>query len=87
MTVSYIIPSLIGLDKTLETLDTNYAHFNKALRTGLCSHFQHLIHQNEMMVSTVLDPRIKLQVLKYFRIVTFRLGTIQESMLDFIVNY
>ncbi|XP_011620089.2 v-myb avian myeloblastosis viral oncogene homolog-like 2a isoform X3 [Takifugu rubripes] len=61
VTVSYIIPSLIGLDKTLETLDTNYAHFNRALRTGLCSHFRHLIHQNEMIVAAVLDPRIKLQ--------------------------
>lgn len=67
MTVSYIIPSLVGLDKTLETVDTNYTHFNRALRTGLCSHFQDLIHQKEVIVTTVLDPRIKLQVLKYFK--------------------
>uniref|UniRef100_H3D389 HAT C-terminal dimerisation domain-containing protein n=1 Tax=Tetraodon nigroviridis TaxID=99883 RepID=H3D389_TETNG len=61
VTISYIIPSLIGLDKALETLDTNYTHFNRALRTGLCTHFQDLIHQNEMIIATVLDPRIKLQ--------------------------
>lgn len=66
VTVSYIIPSLIGLDKALETIDTNYTHFNRALRTGLCTHFQDLIQQNEMIVTTVLDPRIKLQVPKYF---------------------
>lgn len=80
MTVSYIIPSLVGLDKALETLDTNYIHFNRALRTGLCTHFQDLIHQNEMIIATVLDPRIKLQVLKYFKSMTFRLGIIQESI-------
>lgn len=63
MTISYIIPSLIGLDKTLESLATNYTHFNKALRTGLHSHFQALVHQKDMVLAAVLDPRIKLQVL------------------------
>lgn len=62
MTISYIIPSLVGLDKTLENLATNYTHFNKALRTGLRLHFQDLMHQKDMILATVLDPRIKLQV-------------------------
>nr|XP_046252311.1 v-myb avian myeloblastosis viral oncogene homolog-like 2a isoform X2 [Scatophagus argus] len=62
VTISYIIPSLIGLDKTLEILVTNYTHFNKALRTGLHTHFQSLIHQKDIILATVLDPRIKLQV-------------------------
>lgn len=79
MNVSYIIPSLIGLDKALETLETNYTHFNKALRTGLCTHFQDLIQQNEMICTTVLDPRIKLQVLKYFTSMIFRLCVIQKK--------
>nr|XP_046252309.1 v-myb avian myeloblastosis viral oncogene homolog-like 2a isoform X1 [Scatophagus argus]XP_046252310.1 v-myb avian myeloblastosis viral oncogene homolog-like 2a isoform X1 [Scatophagus argus] len=61
VTISYIIPSLIGLDKTLEILVTNYTHFNKALRTGLHTHFQSLIHQKDIILATVLDPRIKLQ--------------------------
>lgn len=79
MNVSYIIPSLVGLDKALETLETNYTHFNKALRTGLCTHFQDLIQQNEMICATVLDPRIKLQVLKYLTSMIFRLCVIQKK--------
>ncbi|XP_068607474.1 uncharacterized protein [Brachionichthys hirsutus] len=61
LTYSYIIPSLIGLDKTLESLTTNYTHFNKALRTGLHTHFQSLVHQKDKILATVLNPRIKLQ--------------------------
>ncbi|XP_030589655.1 v-myb avian myeloblastosis viral oncogene homolog-like 2a [Archocentrus centrarchus] len=61
LTVSFIIPSLIGLDKTLENRVTNYTHFCKALRTGLCTHFQPVIHQKDMIIAAVLDPRIKLQ--------------------------
>uniref|UniRef100_A0A3Q0QVU7 MYB proto-oncogene like 2 n=1 Tax=Amphilophus citrinellus TaxID=61819 RepID=A0A3Q0QVU7_AMPCI len=61
LTVSFIIPSLIGLDKTLENRVTNYTHFCKALRTGLCTHFQPVIHQKGMIIAAVLDPRIKLQ--------------------------
>lgn len=61
VTISFIIPSLIGLDKTLENRVTNYAHFKKALRTGLHTHFQSLIHQKDMILAAVLDPRIKIQ--------------------------
>lgn len=61
VTVSSIIPSLIDLDKTLESRVNNYTHFNKALRTGLYTHFQSLIHQKDMILASVLDPRIKLQ--------------------------
>ncbi|XP_029292321.1 v-myb avian myeloblastosis viral oncogene homolog-like 2a isoform X2 [Cottoperca gobio] len=61
VTISFITPSLIGLDKILESLVTNYTHFNKALRTGLHTHFQSLIHQKDMILAAVLDPRIKLQ--------------------------
>ncbi|XP_068589647.1 v-myb avian myeloblastosis viral oncogene homolog-like 2a isoform X2 [Cebidichthys violaceus] len=61
VTISFITPSLIGLDKTLESLVTNYSHFNKALRTGIHTHFQSLIHQKDMILAAVLDPRIKLQ--------------------------
>ncbi|TKS77320.1 Serine/threonine-protein kinase [Collichthys lucidus] len=61
VTISFIIPSLIGLDKTLESIATNYTHFNKALRTGLHTRFQSLIHQKDMILAAVLDPRIKLQ--------------------------
>ncbi|XP_056278923.1 v-myb avian myeloblastosis viral oncogene homolog-like 2a isoform X3 [Pseudoliparis swirei] len=61
VTVSFITPSIIGLDKTLESIVTNYTHFNKALRTGIHTHFQSLIHQKDMILAAVLDPRIKLQ--------------------------
>ncbi|XP_033943909.1 v-myb avian myeloblastosis viral oncogene homolog-like 2a isoform X1 [Pseudochaenichthys georgianus] len=61
VTFSFIIPSLIGLDKALESLVTNYTHFNKALRTGLHTHFQSMIQQKDMIIAAVLDPRIKLQ--------------------------
>ncbi|KAM7412264.1 hypothetical protein PAMA_021964 [Pampus argenteus] len=61
VTISFIIPSLIDLDKSLESCVTNYAHFSKALRTGLHTHFQSLIHQEDLILSAVLDPRIKLK--------------------------
>ncbi|XP_034152034.1 v-myb avian myeloblastosis viral oncogene homolog-like 2a [Esox lucius] len=61
VTFSLIIPSLIGLDKTLETRSTNYSHFSKGLRSGLHTHFQPLILQRDLILATVLDPRIKLQ--------------------------
>ncbi|XP_060930984.1 v-myb avian myeloblastosis viral oncogene homolog-like 2a [Limanda limanda] len=61
VTISFIIPSLVGLDKILESSATNYIHFNKALRTGLYTQFQSLIHQREMILAAVLNPRIKLQ--------------------------
>ncbi|CAJ1085564.1 v-myb avian myeloblastosis viral oncogene homolog-like 2a isoform X2 [Xyrichtys novacula] len=60
-TISFIIPSLIDLDKTLQNRVTNYAHFNNALRTGLHTHFQALIHQKDIIAAAVLDARIKLQ--------------------------
>lgn len=63
VTISFIIPCLIGLDKTMESVVTNYTHFSKALRTGLHTHFQSLIHQKDVILAAVLDPRIKLQVL------------------------
>ncbi|XP_044208440.1 v-myb avian myeloblastosis viral oncogene homolog-like 2a isoform X1 [Thunnus albacares] len=61
VTTSFIIPSLIGLDKTLESCVTNYTHFSKGLRTGLHTHFQSLIHQKDLILAAVLDPRIKLK--------------------------
>ncbi|XP_048098087.1 v-myb avian myeloblastosis viral oncogene homolog-like 2a isoform X1 [Alosa alosa] len=61
VTFSLIIPSLIGLNKTLETRSTNYSHFCKELRSGLHTHFQHLIMQKDLILATILDPRIKLQ--------------------------
>ncbi|XP_029912127.1 v-myb avian myeloblastosis viral oncogene homolog-like 2a isoform X2 [Myripristis murdjan] len=61
VTISLIIPSLIGLDKTLETCATSYTHFTKALRSGLHTHFQSLVQQKDLILATVLDPRIKLQ--------------------------
>ncbi|KAM6977363.1 v-myb avian myeloblastosis viral oncogene homolog-like 2a [Aplochiton taeniatus] len=61
VTFSLIIPSLIGLDKTLETRTTSYSHFCKALRFGLHTHFQPVVQQRDLILATVLDPRIKLQ--------------------------
>nr|XP_020473974.1 uncharacterized protein LOC109970622 isoform X2 [Monopterus albus] len=61
VTISFIIPSLVGLDKTLENRVTNYTHFNKALRAGLHTHFQSMIHQKDLILAVVLDPRFKLK--------------------------
>lgn len=61
VTFSLIIPSLIGLNKTLETRASSYTHFCKELRSGLHTHFQNLIMQKDLVLATVLDPRIKLQ--------------------------
>ncbi|KAM8829746.1 v-myb avian myeloblastosis viral oncogene homolog-like 2a [Synchiropus picturatus] len=61
VTFSHVIPSLLTLDKCLEKRTTNYTHFCKALRAGLRTHFQSFIHQKELVLATVLDPRNKLQ--------------------------
>lgn len=61
VTCSFIIPSLVRLEKTLESTDTNYVHFKMSLRTGLHTHFQTLIHQRDMIAAAVLDPGTKLQ--------------------------
>ncbi|XP_026857610.1 v-myb avian myeloblastosis viral oncogene homolog-like 2a [Electrophorus electricus] len=61
VTFSLVIPSLIGLDKTLKDKSTNYTQFCKALRSGLHDYFQPLIMQKDVILATVLDPRIKLQ--------------------------
>ncbi|XP_029974329.1 v-myb avian myeloblastosis viral oncogene homolog-like 2a isoform X2 [Salarias fasciatus] len=61
VTVSSIVPTLVVLDKTLEDRSTNYTHFRRALRTGLCKHFQSFIQEKDLILAAVLDPRIKLQ--------------------------
>lgn len=65
VTVSHIIPSLVGLDKALGKLaaTTSYSRFNEALRKGLRSNFQDLVHQKDLVLAAVLDPGTKLQVL------------------------
>lgn len=59
--LSLVIPSIIGLDKTLETKATSFSLFCSALRSGLRSYFQPLILRRDLILATVLDPRIKLQ--------------------------
>lgn len=61
ITLSLIIPSIIGLDKTLEIKDTKFSLFCSALRCGLRTYFQPLILRSDLLLATVLDPRIKLQ--------------------------
>lgn len=61
VSISFIIPCLVHLDQTLSGRETNYTHFSKALRAGLHTHFQSLIHQKDLVIATVLDPRIKMQ--------------------------
>uniref|UniRef100_A0A8C9V7X3 Zinc finger BED domain-containing protein 4-like n=1 Tax=Scleropages formosus TaxID=113540 RepID=A0A8C9V7X3_SCLFO len=61
VTFSLVIPSLIGLDKTLASRSTNYIYFCKGLRAGLHARFQPLLLQRDLILATVLDPRIKLQ--------------------------
>ncbi|XP_051914937.1 v-myb avian myeloblastosis viral oncogene homolog-like 2a isoform X2 [Hippocampus zosterae] len=61
LAISYVLTSLVGLDKTLEGCNTNYIHFKKALRTGLHTHFQSLIHQKDVVAAAMLDPRNKLK--------------------------
>uniref|UniRef100_A0A1A7WAY0 Myeloblastosis oncogene n=1 Tax=Iconisemion striatum TaxID=60296 RepID=A0A1A7WAY0_9TELE len=61
VTISLVIPCLAGLDKTLESRVTNYTHFSKALRKGLHTHFQSLMYETDIILATVLDPRLKLQ--------------------------
>lgn len=69
VTVSHIIPSLVGLDNALGKLTTIYTRFNEALRKGLQSNFQDLIHQKDLILAALLDPRTKLQVQTHTRII------------------
>ncbi|XP_048011347.1 v-myb avian myeloblastosis viral oncogene homolog-like 2a isoform X1 [Megalobrama amblycephala] len=61
ITLSLIIPTIIGLDKTLETKATKFSLFCSVLRSGLRSYFQPIILRRDLILATVLDPRIKLQ--------------------------
>uniref|UniRef100_A0AAY4B7I9 Uncharacterized protein n=1 Tax=Denticeps clupeoides TaxID=299321 RepID=A0AAY4B7I9_9TELE len=61
VTFSLVIPTLICLDKSLQTRSTSYTLFCKGLRAGLHAHFQPLLLQRDLILATVLDPRIKLQ--------------------------
>ncbi|XP_058265450.1 v-myb avian myeloblastosis viral oncogene homolog-like 2a [Hemibagrus wyckioides] len=61
VTFSLVIPSIIGLDKTLKLKTTTYSQFCEALRSGLHEYFQPLIMQQDLILATVLDPRVKLQ--------------------------
>ncbi|CAM4683525.1 hypothetical protein PO909_013497 [Leuciscus waleckii] len=61
ITLSLIIPTIIGLDKTLENKTTKFSLFCSSLRSGLRSCFQPLILRRDLILATVLDPRIKLQ--------------------------
>lgn len=61
ITMPLIIPTIIGLDKTLETKATKFSLFCSALRSGLRSYFQRIILRRDLILATVLDPRIKLQ--------------------------
>ncbi|TRY98554.1 hypothetical protein DNTS_005266, partial [Danionella cerebrum] len=61
LTLPLIIPSIIGLDKTLDSRSTMFSTFSSALRSGLRSFFQPLLLSKDLLLATVLDPRIKLQ--------------------------
>ncbi|XP_067303081.1 v-myb avian myeloblastosis viral oncogene homolog-like 2a isoform X2 [Pseudorasbora parva] len=61
VTLSLVIPAIIGLDKTLETKATKFSLFCSSLRSGLRSYFQPLVLRRDFILATVLDPRIKLQ--------------------------
>ncbi|KAG7273273.1 hypothetical protein CRUP_009701, partial [Coryphaenoides rupestris] len=52
VTISFVIPTLISLDKMLESRLTSYTHFSKALRTGLQSRLQPLILQRDLILAT-----------------------------------
>ncbi|XP_077588525.1 v-myb avian myeloblastosis viral oncogene homolog-like 2a [Stigmatopora nigra] len=61
VSIANVVSTLVCLDRTLEDRSTHYNPFKKALRLGLCSHFQSLVHQKDLVVASVLDPRNKLK--------------------------
>uniref|UniRef100_A0A8C6UI14 V-myb avian myeloblastosis viral oncogene homolog-like 2a n=1 Tax=Neogobius melanostomus TaxID=47308 RepID=A0A8C6UI14_9GOBI len=63
VSISCIIPTLVQLDKSLSSCETSYGPFSKALRTGLRTHCQSLLHHKDLVLATVLDHRVKLKVL------------------------
>lgn len=61
VSIGSIIPTLVQLDKSLSSCDTNYSSFSKALRSGLRTHCQSLLQHKDLVLATALDPRVKLQ--------------------------
>ncbi|XP_062872014.1 v-myb avian myeloblastosis viral oncogene homolog-like 2a isoform X2 [Trichomycterus rosablanca] len=61
VTFSLVIPSIIGIDRTLAAKATGHPPFCRALRASLRDHFQPLIMKRDLILATILDPRIKLQ--------------------------
>uniref|UniRef100_A0A3B3Z877 MYB proto-oncogene like 2 n=1 Tax=Periophthalmus magnuspinnatus TaxID=409849 RepID=A0A3B3Z877_9GOBI len=56
-----LIPSVLQLDRALCSSESRYTDFCKALRTGLQAHCHGLLHHRDLLIATVLDPRLKLQ--------------------------
>ncbi|XP_072304914.1 v-myb avian myeloblastosis viral oncogene homolog-like 2a isoform X2 [Eucyclogobius newberryi] len=61
VSISSVIPSLIQLDKALCSSESSSSGFSRALRTGLRTHAQSLLHHTDLLMATVLDPRLRLK--------------------------
>jgi len=60
VTLSSVIPALIGVDDTLANCNTQLPTLGRNLRKYLHGRFQELINRPEYVVSTILDCRYKL---------------------------
>jgi hypothetical protein len=60
VTISRVIPALVGIDETLATCKTQLTGLQRQLRRCIYERFQDLICKPEYIVSTLLDCRYKL---------------------------
>lgn len=60
ITISQVIPALLGIDDVLNSLSTQFQSLQQHLRLALYDRFQTVIMQKEYVLSTLLDARYKL---------------------------
>ena len=60
ITISSVIPALLGIDDILSQLKTQFPALQQHLRGVLHERFHNIIHKEEYILATVLDNRYKL---------------------------
>jgi hypothetical protein len=60
ITISMVIPAILGIDRLLAISDTQFVTFKMQLRSALQRRFADVVCRKEYVLATLLDPRYKL---------------------------
>ena len=63
ISVSRVIPALMGTDSVLLQLETQFWGFVNQLKVALRKQFSQIIQQKEYIIATLLDSRYKLTII------------------------